>query len=1031
MLLDKLLWQAPGALYAGTLPVRASSFSFDCEKSALAAAGTPEHGPYCMSLGGTWKFRYLENPSELTDDDLDEDCTAWGDITVPGAWTVQGYDRPHYTNVKMPYSQPPPHVPKLNPAGIYRTSFTVPETWAKRRIILHFDGVESCFALRVNKQDVGFAKDSRGSHEFDITDFCHSGSNELAVLAVKWSDANFIEDQDMWWHGGIVRDVFLLSRPVNYLSDVFACATLADDFSTGDLMIQCAVRLEASAGAAADWLIRARLYDSADKAVEGFPCECPASGFRFDGKPSPAPELDSCIHCSIPGIKPWSAEHPELYKLSVALVDPEGRETEYNAFRIGFRSLKISNRKFFINGEAVRFHGVNRHDSNPRTGRTVSREDMIRDLKLMKRFNINAIRTSHYPNTPEFYDLCDEYGFYVWDEANLESHAFYRTISRDPLWAPAFVERAAHLLERDKNHPSVITWSLGNESGNGANHAAMAGYIRFRDPSRPVNYEGAIYSSCYNTLPGRNLFLSDIVGPMYPPIEKLYEWSRIAVDDPRPYIMVEYSHAMGNSNGELKDYFEAFDTCEGLQGGFIWEWCDHAIYKEDASGKKYLAYGGEFGDDPNDGNFVCDGLVTAERVIHPALYEYKYLARPVRIKAVDLSQGMFVLENRQYFSDWSNYQLQCDFSVDGKTLASYVIDMPEIPARFRAETITKIDYPDWQRFAGKNAYVTLKVLLKNDTWYAERGFDVAHEQFVLPIVLPEKKNDCQITAATFTETDDEAIISSGELTVSVHRQTGKMVWQRNDGTVLAGPEPWFYRAPTDNEGHRLPQLNNTNRPAEVWSICGYDRMNCAIADVRVKDKSVQIFYAITAPGIDGAAISCLQKISAHDNGGIKLESRFVIPDEFDDLPRVGILWKLPLEFNCAEYLGLGPHENYRDRNAAAVVGCYTTLFKDLPGDYMMPQSSGNRTGVQELILHGTVKPWKIESAKASFEFSVLPFSDNELWAARHWHDLKEQRCWDCYLDAAQRGVGSRSCGPALQKRYRVQPGEYNLNLTVF
>lgn len=1030
MLLDQLLWQSPGALCSGTLPVRAGGFSFDNEADALAAAGTAEHGAYCVSLNGCWKFRYLEDPARLTDADLDADCTRWNDITVPGAWTVQGYDRPHYTNVQMPYAEKAPQVPEKNPTGIYRCKFICPEAWQGRRIILHFDGVESCFSVRVNGRDAGFAKNSRGAHEFDITGYCRAGENELAVLVVKWSDANFIEDQDMWWHGGIVRDVLLLSRPENHVADIFACAGLDDNYQTGLLTVRSAVRFASGAIAGEAWRLRFNLYDPAGKPVRGFPRECAADNCWEDPGYAPGSNPEQILECRIPRVKAWSAEHPQLYKLSVALIDKDGCAVEYTAVRIGFRRIEIQKRQLLINGQAVQIHGVNRHESHPRTGRTVSRADIERDLRLMKQFNINAIRTAHYPDTPEFYDLCDEYGFYVWDEANLEHHAFYNSFCNNPAWSPAFAERAAHLLERDKNHPSVIVWSLGNESGAGSNHAAMAGYIRFRDPSRPVHYEGGIHSMVYNTLPNRNLFLTDIVGPMYPPVKKLYEWSRIAVDDPRPYIMCEYSHAMGNSNGELKDYFEAFDRCEGVQGGFIWEWCDHALYARTADGVEYLAYGGDFGDTPNDGNFVCDGLVGAERDVHPGLYEYKYLAQPVRLALTDPDDGLLELENRQYFSDWSQFKLRWELQVDGRIVRKGYLPMPEIRPHFGEKAQITVNYPDWSSFRGKMVHLTLRVLLKHATRYAEAGFEVAHGQFSLPVRLKPQRTVHKVQPISLEDSAGELRLRSGKLQVTLQCQSGVTCWRRANGSMLEGPEPCFFRAPTDNDGFRMPQISNQTRPLAAWLERGYDRLITSVPDITANGSSLELLRKISAPGIADRAIQHKMRITALDNGRMKLENCFEIPAGFEDLPRIGLLWKLPLAFDTAEYLGLGPHENYQDRNAAALFARFSTPIRELPGNYLLPQSAGNRTQVQELLLSSPTESWRVCAEKKPFEFSIQPYSDAELFAVRHWHELAEQRCWYWHLDLLQRGVGTRSCGPELQKRYRIKPGKYELNLII-
>lgn len=1031
MLFDRLLYQAPGVLNVNTLPARSNIFSFDTEESALKAAGTADHGEKCISLDGRWHFRYLENPDSLTMSDLTADLADNDTIAVPGCWTVQGYDKPHYTNVKMPFTNVPPQVPECNPTGIYQRNFTLTERQLESRLVLHFDGVESFFAVLINDKFAGIAKDSRAAREFDITSYCHAGENRLTVVVCKWSDSCFIEDQDMWWHGGIVRSVYLLTLPKNHIMDVFATATLDETFKYGRLELKGALHLDHTPSVEDKWKIRFRLYDPAGKAVKGFPQDLDI----FPGAADPNYMVSVEGHGSLPvlelpEVKAWSAEHPVLYKLSAEMLDPSGNVVDCTALRIGFRSLQISERKLLINGEAVLICGVNRHESHPETGRTVSREDIERDLKLMKQFNINAIRTSHYPDCPEFYDLCDEYGFYVWDEANLEHHGYYFSFCSNPAWAGSFVDRAVDLLERDKNHPSVVVWSLGNESGAGANHAAMAGYIRYRDPSRILHYEGAINSAYYQTQPMRNTFLTDIVGPMYPPVEKLYEWSKIAQHDPRPYIMCEFSHAMGNSNGELADYFEAFEHCEGLQGGFIWEWCDHAIYKTGADGRKFLAYGGDFGDTPNDGNFVCDGLVGAERDVHPGLYEYKYLAQPVRFYARDLANNIFEIENRLYFSDLSAYALKAIYQIDGKTVKVQQLAMPPIGKQFRARALVRPAMPDFRNFCGKKVHIILQAVLKKSCRWAEKGFVTAHEQFELPIVLNAVKSRTANAKTSLTASDAEYTLQAGTLQLVIDRKNGACKYLRNGKELISsGAEAWFFRAPIDNDGFRLPQLNNTYRTLKQWLDRGYDKF--VLRDLQIEAVS----NAVTIKRTWGTAalnevITEQSIFTACSDESIALEVEFDVPESFEDLPRIGLRWQISKEFQTVDYLGNGPFENYCDRAAASCYGRYTMLIDEMRGNYLLPQSAGNRTGVEFFQLTGKQDILAMQSSKA-MEFSLLPYSDQELFAALHWHELPEQKQWFLYTDLKHRGVGTRSCGPELNKRYRIQPGKYSLQLKVF
>ncbi len=1023
------LYHSPDALGAGRLPVRATFFHFDSETAAREAAGGPERGPYCHSLNGSWKFRYLEDPATLTDADLDADASGWAEIAVPGAWTVQGYDHPHYTNVQMPYPNMPPEVPKKNPAGIYKRQFTVPDAWQNRRLLLHFDGVESYFAIRLNGRDVGFSKDSRGANEFDITDFCRPGVNELTVLAVKWSDANFIEDQDMWWHGGIVRDVYLTGIPRNALTDVFAQTTLDDDCATGRLKLQVVARFETRPAPDRQWRFTVRLYDPAGRLLKGFPTTADFKSNGNDYTYCRSSDHPGSVEAALPRVRPWSAEHPELYKLSVSLVDSEGRETDFTAFRVGFRRVEVTERKMLINGEPVRIIGVNRHETHPRTGRTVSRADIERDLKLMKQFNINAIRTSHYPDCPDFYDLCDEYGFYVWDEANLESHAFYYDLCNNPAWAPAFVERAAHLLERDKNHPSVLVWSLGNESGMGANHAAMAGYVRYRDPSRLLHYEGAIHNLWRDTVPMQNLAYTDIVGPMYPFLDKVKNWSQNAIHDPRPYIMCEYSHAMGNSNGGLKDYFELFDTCEGLQGGFIWEWCDHALYKSNGSGSEFLAYGGDFGDTPNDGNFVCDGIVGAERDVHPALYEYKYLAQPIRFHQVDPANGIFTLENRYYFSDFSACKLEWSITVDGRTVRLGILPMPVVAPRFGAAGEVRIDYPDWSQFRGTEVCLLLRAVLKRATRYAAAGLEVAHEQFQLPVTLARPAEPVRAAAGGCHAGDTDFTLEAGALQVKIDRASGSQEWWR-DGERLdvAGPELWIWRAPLDNDGFKLPTFLDVSRVLKDWYEKGYHRLTTRAATVRNRGGAVEIVRLAGCEGLP-EAIEHRMRLAGVAANLMRVENTFIIPETYTDLPRVGLQWIFERRFDTVSYWGLGPLENYCDRDASGVVARYEQPIAELRGRYLMPQSAGNRTRVRELTL-GTGRNAIRLRPDAACEFSIEPYSDAEMTAAYHWHELPEGKFWYLHCDARQRGVGTASCGPGPLARYLLAPGIYHLNFTV-
>ena len=554
------------------------------------------------ALDGTWEFALVDRPDQAPG------ASGWTEVEVPGLWTMQGFAPPAYTNVVMPFDDPPPTVPEANPTGVYRRRFARPEG---ERVVLHFGGSEGALFVTLNGEPLGIAKDSRTPAEFDVTELLEA-DNELVAAVVQWSDASFVEDQDQWWHGGLPRSIFLYATPHEHVADVFA---------RGDMHGHLSLTLDGPPG-------QARLLDP-DGAVV---LDEPISG-----------HLDADV------AKPrrWSAETPHLYTLVVRAGDDEV------STRIGFRSVEIAGRQLLVNGRAIRVCGVNRHDHDDRRGRAVTRELMERDAQLMKAFNVNAVRTSHYPNDPYWLALCDRLGLYAVDEANIEAHAYYDEVCADPRYAAAFAERVRNMVERDKNHPSVIFWSLGNESGYGPNHDAAADWLRERDPSRPLHYEGAIARDWSG---GRRA--TDVICPMYADIDSIVAWAEKETDDPRPLILCEFSHAMGNSNGGLADYYAAFDRHAALQGGYVWEWIDHGILRTDGRGREYWAYGGDFGEPRHDANFCADGLVWPDRMPHPAMHELKYLAAPVRVE--QLGGGRFRVENRYAFRDLSHLRATWD-----------------------------------------------------------------------------------------------------------------------------------------------------------------------------------------------------------------------------------------------------------------------------------------------------------------------------------------------------------------------------------
>jgi beta-galactosidase len=794
----------------------------------------------------------------------------------------------------------------------------------------------------VNGEPVGFAKDSRTPAEFDVTELVrHDALNELTAVVVRWSDASFVEDQDQWWHAGLSREVYLWAA--GELRDVFAHAD-----PDGTLRVE------------ADGATTARLLAPGDRVV-------------LDGP------LETELRIRKPRL--WSAEDPALYTLVV------GNGDESVALRVGFRRVEIRDGRLLVNGAPIRIHGVNRHDHDDVRGRAVARETMEADARLMKRFNVNAVRTSHYPNDPYWLDLCDRYGLYVIDEANIESHAYYDEICREPRYANAFVERVRNMIERDKNHPSVILWSLGNESGYGPNHDAAAGWIRARDPSRPLHYEGAIRGDWSG---GRNV--TDVVCPMYPEVDAIEEWAERG-NDPRPMILCEYSHAMGNSNGGLADYEAAFERHGALQGGFVWEWIDHGIRRVDARGRPYWAYGGDFGDAPNDANFCADGLVWPDRTPHPALYELKHLAQPVRVEP--LGRARFRIVSRHLFVPLSRYRGEWELALDGVRLA-----------RGRLRSLhdgleVALEPPSGQ--ARGELLVTFRFLLRAGTDWAAAGHEVAWQQLPLPSAARARRRE---RAAARAPDVDEATGTLGEL----------------GDVVLDGPRLQLWRAPTDNDGLRLLPERRSGVLAR-WLELGLDRLEHRLERVSAGDSAVEVVHRVSGRGRWDDAVH-RQRFRLLASGDVVVENEVRVAAELRDLPRVGIVLVLAPGLEQLEWLGPGPWETYADRRAAAVVARHRSTVGGEYVPYILPQEHGHHIDARRLSLcDGDGVGVEVEG-RPVIGFTASHFTADDLYRARHTSDLEPQPEVVLSLDHAQRGLGTASCGPDTSVRHRLTAPVY-------
>jgi beta-galactosidase len=960
-----------------------------------------------VPLDGPWRFQLLHAPDEPLAAD-------WGEIQVPGAWTMQGtWDRPHYTNVQMPFPNRPPEVPAENPTGVYEREVTVPATWVGRRIVLHVGAAESVLIVALDGVEIGVSKDSHLAAEFDLTDRVRPGAEHiLRLTVVKWSDASFIEDQDQWWHGGITRSVFLYATGPVFLEDVAIDAGLEADGSTGTLAL--AVHVGWRPGLRAPgWRVEAELEGLGDVLAGDVPAAPPPTGRPGDWEVPGPPrrgilDLQSMaatraltdpsdrdrwgeaepvvrpprvgvvrLQARVPGVTPWSAEVPALSRLAVTLRAPDGSVAERIERRIGFRRVEATATELLINGKPVLIHGVNRHDFDPHTGRTVSVDQLRADVELMKRFNVNAVRTSHYPNDEAFLDLCDELGLYVIDEADIESHAYIDDLGHDPRYRAAWVDRVARMVTRDRRHPAVIAWSLGNESGHGANHDAAAGWVRRADPSRPLHYEGAIR---FDWLGDQRV--SDITCPMYPPIAAIVAYAS-GGGQRHPLIMCEYSHAMGNSNGTLGEYWDAIEATPGLQGGFIWEWRDHGLEQRLPDGTIRHAYGGDFGDEPNDGTFVCDGVTFPDRAPKPGLRELKQIASPVRLVsgAEEARRGVVVLENRGWFHDTGWLRASWDVADDGVPVAGGELPLPPIAPADRAEVAIPGFAPP--PVGPRARHLTIRFELAEATSWAPAGFEVGWGQVELEAGGPPGDNDW----SGDVDLDAEGLL--------------------RHPAFAAPPALTLWRAPTDND--RIGGM------AGRWAEWGVDALTRTLDGVeRGADETIVRATWRTGAGI---AVPHETRVARAADRRIRVRERVVVPPELSDLARVGTILTLAAGHETLTWLGTGPHETYPDRARSGRVGRWTSTVTDQLVPYVRPQENGGHADVRWL----EVGRLRIELDRPR-QVSALHVTAADLDAATHDVEIRPRPETLVTIDAVHRGVGTASCGPDTLAKYLVPTG---------
>ena len=1086
------IWENPEIQEINRLPMRSPLLPFPSVKDALtdAIAGpefrAPEQNEYYQSLDGVWRFKLLNNPMDdfgaaAAGLNVPEwaapsyDAGDWAELNVPGTWTRQGFDKPHYTNVQMPFRAEPPRAPERNPTGLYRRSFTLPRKWENRRVVFHLGSAESCFIIYVNGLLAGAGKDTRLPSEYDITPFLNDGENILCIKVIRYSDASYIEDQDQWWYGGIHRSVFMYATDVYYIKDIKALPGLVEikdanacdagdacgvlDFSVtlgGELPVsQCSGNTPVAKKPESPFTVKYALYP--------FTLPKDESDFRFADagelaaklvEDKPLAEGELVLACDyrvnsntaegqirLENPKIWSHETPHLYILAVELFRG-GRRIESCAFCTGFRNIRVEKRELLINERPVLIKGVNRHEHDEKTGKTLSTEEMMRDIRLLKTHNFNAVRTSHYPDDERWYELCDRYGIYLLDEANIEHHCFYDQLCRDTAWAYAYAKRIQRVVERDKNHPSVIIWSLGNESGDGANHNMGAAWIRRYDPFRPVSYEGAVRlrrkqgALTLDSL-NRGKDLTDIICPMYPEIELITDFVK-RVEDHRPLIMIEYSHAMGNSNGSLADYWKAIESHHGLQGGFIWEWIDHGLEAFTPDGRKYWKYGGDFGDLPSDYDFCCDGLLFPDQTPKPAMAECKQLFAPVKLIPIPGKPFCFILENRYDFSaldalvlNWKLCTEKTDCDIGEKILSQGSLAVPALKPGERQEIeIPGVALDNILTEHPGAVYLHADFALKEAVPWAKAGHIVAQAERVLREALP--------------------VSLYGELCGASSADSSRAL-----ETFAESFCPSLFRVPVQNDGLKT-YIHLRGEPAAAFYYhkkAMYPWLDLDLLHLRLLEEKTENITFEGRPASRYTALLTAGKYAVDASRKLGRYTRIIIPGSplvmdicFDldpalpELPKVGISAIVPAYYNSISWLGAGNEESYPDRLAAAFLGEYHGSPIELEVPYIVPQENGNRSGVRRLTLSGDAVPQgkpRCLSIRPDrpLNFSVSRYTQENMFKALHTIDLVdvsagENGYYFLNIDIAQRGVGTATCGPDTRPEYRVWGGVYRARLYI-
>jgi beta-galactosidase len=1061
-------WENPGVFNINREEPHASLISFADEKSALEAIKA--NSPNYKSLDGLWKFNCVNTPDQrpywFFKDDYD--TRDWKEIEVPSNWQLKGYDVPVYANIVYPfwtwedvfnshnltkgvtspkpeirdskapgssgtfysYKKVPPAIPHdWNPVGSYKRNFTVPSDWNNKEIFLQFGAVSSAFYVWVNEKLVGYSQDSKMPAEFNITKYLKGGKNSLAVEVYRWSDGSYLEDQDFWRLSGIQRTVFLHARPKTYIKDYFAVGGLDRNYHEG--MLNVDVTLKSAETKDDEYVVAASLYEGSQKLFTE------SKNVKLSGDKAPVN-----FNKNIPAVKKWSAENPNLYSLVITLKDKNGNISESVSTRIGFRKVEIINSQLLVNGVAIRLKGVNMHEHNDITGHVIDEATVLKDIRTMKSNNINAMRTCHYPQQEFWYEMCDKYGLYLIDEADIESHGMGYdkdiTLADKPEWAAAHLDRMRRMVERDKNHPSVIIWSMGNEAGDGHNFLNGYKWIKGRDATRPVQYERAEKST--NT-PERH---TDIWCNMYAPIEELEAYAKDAKND-RPMIMCEYAHAMGNSTGNFQDYWDVIEKYPKLQGGFIWDWVDQGFLKTNENGEKYWTYGGDYGElgTPSDGNFNINGLVWPDRTPHPGLFEVNKVYQYVGFDPVDLKTGMIKIKNKYDFTNLSEFNFDWEIVSDGIVIQSGKIPLPDF--RPKAEMNFMLPFKKIDPVPGAEYFLNLRVS-RSDEWnYVPEDHVYATAQYKLPVEskLLIRKDDNPVVLQTKT-VDKNLEVSGVDMKIIFDLASGRMTSFNYKGKeiIKKGPEPDFWRPPTDNDyGYNMDKLLG------VWKKAG-ERTVVTKANISQPELGkVIVTFNYDLPDPSGKKIAgYATTFTVYGSADVVIKNQFSkLSDLIPEIPRMGMQMQLPAEFTNLKWLGRGPHENYADRKTSADVGLYESTVADQYTPYIRPQENGYKTDTRWLTVTNDNGSGILVTGDPLICFSALnnihddfespgklsQYRKDAKTANTHTIDVKPRDLVNLNVDLGQMGVGGdNSWGALIHPKYRLLDKKYEYSFRI-